>query len=130
HDVADDAADTGGGALVRLDVRRVVVRLHLEGRRPAVADVHDAGVLADARKHRLTHLLRGGLAEVAQMHLGRLVGAVFAPHHRVHGQLGVGGPTPEDLAYPLVLVVLQAEFTKRLRLLGSGGGAVDGVYGL
>ena len=48
HDVADDAADAGGRALVRLDVGRVVVRLDLEGGRPAVADVDDAGVLAHA----------------------------------------------------------------------------------
>ena len=52
HDVADDAADAGGRALVRLDVGRVVVRLDLEGDRPAVADVDDTGVLADAREHR------------------------------------------------------------------------------
>ena len=49
HDVAHDAADAGGRALVRLDVRRVVVRLDLEGDGPAVADVDDARVLADAR---------------------------------------------------------------------------------
>ena len=47
-DVAHDAADAGGRALVGLDVGRVVVRLDLEGDRPAVADVDDAGVLADA----------------------------------------------------------------------------------
>ena len=28
------------------------------------------------------------VAELAQVHLARLVGAVLAPHHRVHGQLG------------------------------------------
>ena len=110
HDVADDAADAGGRALVRLDVGRVVVGLHLEGGRPAVADVDDAGVLADAREHPVAHRLGGGLAEVAQMHLRGLVGAVLAPHHRVHRQFGVGGPTAEDLADPLVLVVLEAEF--------------------
>ena len=52
---------------------------------------------------------------------------MLAPHHRVHGQLGVGGPTAEDLADPLVLVVLEAEFAERLGYLGSGCGAVDGV---
>ena len=127
HDVADDATDTGGRALIRLDVRRVVVRLHLEGGRPAVADVDDACVLADARQHRGPHRLGGGLAEVAQVHLGGLVGAVLAPHHRIHRQLGVGGPAAENLANPLVLVVLEAEFAERLGMLGSGGGAVDGV---
>ena len=39
EDVADDAADAGRGALVGLDVRRVVVRLDLERDRVALADV-------------------------------------------------------------------------------------------
>ena len=127
HDVADDAADAGGRALIRLDIGRVVVGFHLEGDRPAVADVDDAGVLADAGQHRGPHRLGGGFAEVAQVHLGRLVGAVLAPHHRIHRQLGVGGAAAEDLADPLVLVVLEAEFAERLRLVGGGGGVVDGV---
>ena len=55
---------------------------------------------------------------------------MLAPHHRVHGQLGVGGPAAEDLADPLVLVVLEAEFAERLWLVGSGGGVVDGVEGV
>ena len=44
--VAHDAADAGRGALVGLDVARVVVALHLEDDGPAVADVDDARVLA------------------------------------------------------------------------------------
>src|SRR5262249_21295129 len=108
HDVADDAAHAGGRALVGLDVGRVVVRLHLEGDGPAVADVDHAGVLADAGQHAGAHLVGGGLTEVAQVHLGRLVRAVLAPHHRVHRQLGVGGPTAQDVANPLVLVVFEA----------------------
>ena len=69
HDVADDAADACGGTLIRLDIGRVVVALDLERDRPAVADVHDAGVLADAREHGGAHLIRGGLTEVLQVHL-------------------------------------------------------------
>ena len=130
HDVADDAADAGGRALVGLDVGRVVVRLDLERDGPAVADVDDAGVLADAGQHAGAHLVGGGLAEIAQVHLGGLVGAVFAPHHRVHGQLGVGGPAAQDVANPLVLVVFEAELAKRLRLFRCGGGMFDGVIHL
>ena len=56
EDVAQDAADAGRRALVRLDERRMIVRLHLEGDGEAVADVHDARVLArplqDARPGR------------------------------------------------------------------------------
>jgi hypothetical protein len=127
HDVADDAAHPGGRALVGLDVGRVVVRFHLEGDGPAVADVDDAGVLADAGQHAGAHLVGRGLTEVAQMHLRRLVRAVLAPHHRVHRQLGVGGTAAQDLADPLVFVVLEAEFVKRLGLVGGGRGVFDGV---
>ena len=55
---------------------------------------------------------------------------MLAPHHRIHRQFGVGGTTAEDLADPLVLVVLETEFAVRLRLIGSGGGVVDGVYNI
>ena len=46
EDVAQDAADAGRGALVRLDGGRVVVRLDLEGDRQAVPDRDHPGVLA------------------------------------------------------------------------------------
>ena len=46
EDVAQDPADAGRGALVRLDRARVVVRLDLERDREPVADRDDAGVLA------------------------------------------------------------------------------------
>jgi hypothetical protein len=90
-DVADDAADAGRGALEGLDVARVVVRLDLEGDGPALADVDDAGVLAHADHEALFHLVGDLLAEAAQVDLRRLVGAVLAPHHRVHRQLAASG---------------------------------------
>ena len=86
-DVAHDAADTGRRALERLDVARVVVALDLEGDRPALADVDDAGVLAHADHEVLGHLGADLLPELAQPHLARLVGAVLAPHHGVHREL-------------------------------------------
>ena len=126
-DVADDAADTGGRTLIGLHIGRVVVRFDLEGDRPAVADVDHAGVLADPGQHACAHLVGGGLTEIAQMHLGGLVGAVFTPHHRVHGQLGVGRAAAENLAYPLVLVVLEAQFPEGLGVVGRRCGALDGI---
>ena len=51
EDVAQDAADAGRRALVRLDERRVVVALDLEDRGEPVADVDRAGVLARALQH-------------------------------------------------------------------------------
>ncbi len=51
EDVADDAADAGGRALVGLDGRRVVVALDAHGGADAVADVDHAGALARADQH-------------------------------------------------------------------------------
>ena len=51
EDVAQDAADAGGRALVRLDGRRVVVALDADGGGDAVTDVDDAGALARADQH-------------------------------------------------------------------------------
>src|SRR5207248_452392 len=45
-DVAEDAADAGGSALVGLDAARMVVAIDLERHGPAVADIDDAGVRA------------------------------------------------------------------------------------
>ena len=51
EDVAQDAADTGCSALVRLDGARMIVRLDLEDARQPVADVDRARVLARALQH-------------------------------------------------------------------------------
>jgi hypothetical protein len=51
EDVAQNAADAGRGALIGLDIARMVVALHLERHRKPVADVDDAGVLARPLDH-------------------------------------------------------------------------------
>ena len=81
EDVADDATDAGRGSLVGLDVRRVVVGLDLEGHRVALADVDHAGVLADPGQHLADRGLLRDVAELLEVDLGALVGAVLAPHH-------------------------------------------------
>ena len=118
EDVPDDAADPGGRALVGLDEGRMVVRLDLERDRAAVADVDDAGVLADAGEHA-----------------GR-VGGAFSPNWRrctlldLYEQCSLHmieymassdsvGRRPRIVADPRVLVVAQAELG--VRLLGSSG---------
>src|SRR5699024_4321359 len=101
-DVAHDATHPGGRALVGLHVAGVVVGLDLEGHRPTVTDVDDARVLAHAHQELLAHLLGDALAEASQVLLGGLVGAVLGPHHRVHGQLRVGGAAAQDLADALI----------------------------
>ena len=49
--VAQDAADAGGRALIRLDEARVVVALHLEDGGEPVADIDHAGILARPVDH-------------------------------------------------------------------------------
>jgi len=46
EDVAQDAADAGRGALIGLDIARMVVALHLEHNRQTIADIDDTGILA------------------------------------------------------------------------------------
>mgnify|MGYP002651706306 CR=1 FL=1 len=126
-DVADDAADAGGRALVGLDEAGVVVGLDLVGDGPAVADVDDAGVLAHADEEVLLHLGRDLLAELLEVDLARLVGAVLGPHDRVHGELGAGGTAAEELLDGGVLVVLEAELLVGHLLVRGAGGVLDGV---
>ena len=93
EDVAQDPADAGRGALERLDRRRVVVRLDLEGDHPAVADVDRARVLARAEREP-----RALGRQRAKQLLGVLVGAVLAPHQREDRELDLVGLATELLA--------------------------------
>ena len=92
EDVAHDAADAGRGALVRLDGRRVVVRLDLEHGAVAAADVDGAGVLTAA----LGEHARARAGEEAQQRLAVLVAAVLAPHRAEHAKLDVVGLAVEQ----------------------------------
>ena len=84
EDVAQDAADAGGGALEGLDEAGVVVRLDLEGDDVAAADIDDAGVFAGALHDELA---AGG--QLLQVQARALVRAVLAPHHAEDAELGV-----------------------------------------
>ena len=85
EDVADDAADARRRALVGLDERGMVVRLDLEDRGEAVADVDGAGVLAGPLQDA-----RAGRRKLLQVDPRALVAAVLGPHHREDAELGQG----------------------------------------
>ena len=127
EDVADDAADPRGRALIGLDVRRMIVRLDLEGDRPTITDVDDSGVFADADEQLRPAALGLLVAELAQVHLGRLVGAVLTPHDRIHREFTRRRPATEDFADARIFVGLEAELGVGLRDLGGGLRAVDGI---
>ena len=46
ENVAQDAADTGGSALIGLDIGRMVMALHLEDDAIAIIDIDHAGIFA------------------------------------------------------------------------------------
>src|SRR5581483_264348 len=83
-DIAQNAADAGRGALIRLDERRMVVALHLEDRREAVADIDDAGILAGP--------LDNGFScrrQSLQMRPRAFVAAVLGPHDGEDAELRI-----------------------------------------
>ncbi len=82
EDVAQDAADAGRCALVRLDRRRMVVRLDLEGDGQAITDGDDAGVFARA----LQHVRRRG-GQRAEQRARMLVRAVLVPQRAHHARV-------------------------------------------
>ncbi len=72
--VANDAADTGGRAVVGVHERRVVVALDTHRDVRAVRDFHDCGVVARTDDDLLALRIEG-----RQERSGRPVRAVFAP---------------------------------------------------
>ena len=101
------------------------MRLDLERHGPALADIDDAGVLTDPDKE----LVGLGLlvAELAQVHLARLVRAVLGPHDAVHRELAARGAAAEDLADLGVLGGLESELGERLLAIGVRDRVGDGV---
>ena len=100
--VAQNTTDAGRRALVGLDIARMVVALHLEHDRLAVADIDDAGVLARALDHP------GGLGRQAlEMDARRFVRAVLVPHRRENPELGKARHAPDQFQDALILVRLQ-----------------------
>ena len=103
ENVADDATHARGRALIRLDERRVIVRLDFEDRRQAIADVDGAGVFTWPLEH-----LRPVARQRLQVHAGALVAAVLRPHHREDAELGRVRLAAEELHDAVVLVRRQA----------------------
>src|SRR5438874_3917037 len=111
--VAQDAAHSRCGALIRLDVARMVVALHLEGDGQAATDVDHTGVLAGTLQYPRT-LCR----EVPEQAPARLVRAMLAPHGGKDAQLHDVRVAPEHLADARILVLREA--VRRYDLGGAG----------
>ena len=102
EDIAQDASDTRRSALIRFDIRGVVVRLHLEHGREAIADIHRARVLARPLDH-----LRSGRGQPPEVHARALVGAVLAPHRAHHANLWRGRRATELVQDELVFFLCE-----------------------
>ncbi len=74
EDVADDAADAGCRAVVRVDVARVIVALHPDGERDVVREPDDRRVVPGTDEH-----VRAGGRQRPEQVLGRAVRAVLGP---------------------------------------------------
>ena len=115
EDVADDPADAGRRALVRLDRARVGVGLDLEDDGEPVADVDHAGVLARPDEDAVA---LGGQA--AQVDLRGLVRAVLGPHRastsRARCGSGRGRASRRSRAY-------SSSVSPRARCRGFGHGS-------
>ena len=103
-DVPQDSADARGRSLERLDGRRVVVRLHLEGDRDAAAEVDHPGVLARPLQHALA--ARG---QPLQQPRRMLVPAVLRPEEREDRELEVVRRASKQLLDTVELPVREAE---------------------
>ena len=115
EDVAQNAADARRRALIRFDIGRVIVALHLEDAGEPVADVDDAGIFAGS----LDHPWRLG-RQFPQVQTRRLVGTMFVPHGGENAEFGEARRAADERQDALVLFRLQAmrgdEFGRDLRL--------------
>ena len=110
--VAEDAAHTGGRPLIRLDRRRVIVRLDLEDHRQSIANIDRPRVLARPLQDIRT---LGG--QLTQERLRGLVRAVLAPERAEHAELEVVWIAPDGTHDGAVLVLVQRDFLE----LGAPG---------
>ena len=108
-DVAEDPADTGRGALERLDRRRVVVALDLEADGLAVPEIEYPGILTWALQDAFTR--RG---KPLQQEGRVLVAAVLRPEER------------EDRQLEVVRLALEQLDDARELPIGQTEGAVNG----
>ena len=81
-DIAENTAHPGGGPVIGLDKRRMVMAFDLEDRGQTVANIDDAGILARPLQDG-----RSGRGQPPQKAPGTFIAAVLRPHHGEHAQL-------------------------------------------
>ena len=91
ENVAQNAANAGGGALKRLNKAGMVVRFDFEGNGVIAADINDSGIFSRPLQHQLA-----ASGQLAEMNARAFVGAMLAPHHAEDAELSVGGLAAEQ----------------------------------
>ena len=81
-DIAENTADPGGGPVIGLDKRRMVMAFDLKDRGQTVADIDDAGILTRSLQYG-----RSGCRQPPQKAPRTLIATVLRPHHGEHAQL-------------------------------------------
>src|SRR6266481_4954985 len=87
----------------------MVMAFDFEYRRPAVADIDRAGILARPLHHQFAFR-----RQLSQMYARRFVRAMLRPHHREHTKLGVSRHAPNDFLNFPILVRREPERTRLL----------------
>src|SRR5262249_15606336 len=111
ENIADDAADAGGGALKWFHSARMIVRFDLERDRKAVADVDDAGVFLAGANENAGRFGREGF----EQRPGGFIAAMLAPHHGEDAEFGVTGFAAEDFFGARVFVRRQPVLLNQFR---------------
>jgi len=103
-DIAKDATDAGGGTLIRLDVARMVVALHLETHTAWPSPISITPAFSPGPW--ITHGALG--RQPLEMDARGFVRAVLVPHRREDAELGECRHPPDQLQNALIFVRLQA----------------------
>ena len=108
--IAQNAADAGGRALIGLDERRMIVAFHLESHRQAIADIDHAGILT-----RPLQNMRAFRRETFQIMARALVAAMLRPHNGKDAELRIVRLAAENLDDLLILFRRQTVAGDQLR---------------
>ena len=100
ENIPQDPPHPGGRTLERLHGAGMVMGFDFKSQREAVSGIHHAGVFL-AGFHQNCGSGRGKLS---QLPAGVFVGAVLAPHHRKHAELGLIGLPAQSLLDPIKLL--------------------------
>ena len=110
EDIAQNAAHTGGCALIGFDEGGVVVAFHFEDAGQPVANVDDTGILTRS----LDHPRRFG-RQALQMQTGGLIGTMLVPHRRKNTEFGQAGGAANQRQNALIFIRLETMLGNQIR---------------